>query len=569
MWREGKPTTGLARLSTCLGLALLAVVICHHTMIFSGFSSIQGELRDTRFVHYTLEYNYQAVTEDSLDVWHPPFFHPERNVAAHSDLMLTMTPFYGIWWVLGVDPSTSFQIWMIVISLLNFFAFYFLLGRALRLSHLSSCVGALLFSVNSTRLAQMIHPQMVSHVYILISLIALVYLLRSRHGAADEGQGRRLLGLPAPKLRSVLLSLVFVFGIVAQLYSGVYNGYFFILALVFAFLFSMAVKSLRGPLLRNLKEGWCSYVIAMALGTFAMIPWLQHYLGAMGDIGPRPWEEVAPLLPQWRSWIHTGPGNYAYGKIATWSLFAEIPRADEHRIGFGLLTSVVFVVGYVRSWDKSSWVLLATAVGLVLITFDFFGVFSVWKLLYLYLPGANAIRIVTRVSLILLIPVAVGFALFVDSGLKSKARYLLVNTMIIAVFCVLEQVSHSNDFDKAGNRQIVDKVAAGVKPECKAFIYIPMGIPDDYSEHDPYFNTRYHLDAMWASLKVNTPTVNGYSGKNPIPWGLTRIVARNEEELRRIRRNLDIWLGHHKMRAADICIMNKTIDGRGAPVPGA
>ena len=108
---------------------------------------------------------------------------------------------------------------------------------------------------------------------------------------------------------------------------------------------------------------------------------------------------------------------------------------------------------------------------------------------------------VARVGLFLLIPAAIGLAWFLQ-GVRRPAVALAV-----VLLCALEQVRVSGAFDKEQHRRDVGQIARRVPPGCQAFFCV---------RSDPSLPAwKLQLDAMWAQLEANRPTVNAYFGKSP------------------------------------------------------
>jgi hypothetical protein len=107
----------VSRMVLAVGFGVLGVMMAHHPMILSGFRRIQTDLGDTRLIHYLLEHGYLWAQRDPehLDFWSPPFFYPVKNVAAYSDLLLSVGPVYWLWRALQASPDQSFGLWMISI----------------------------------------------------------------------------------------------------------------------------------------------------------------------------------------------------------------------------------------------------------------------------------------------------------------------------------------------------------------------------------------------------------------------------------------------------------------------
>ena len=155
-----------------------------------------------------------------------------------------------------------------------------------------------------------------------------------------------------------------------------------------------------------------------------------------------------------------------------------------------------------------------------------------WSVVYPYVPGGGAVRVVARVGLFLLIPAAIGLAWFLQ-GVRRPAVALAV-----VLLCALEQVRVSGAFDKEQHRRDVGQIARRVPPGCQAFFCV---------RSDPSLPAwKLQLDAMWAQLEANRPTVNAYFGKSPPGYEVWAYEVYTPERAPGIEEGLRGWLrGHH------------------------
>src|SRR5690242_13065432 len=155
-----------------VAVGAVGLLMAHHPMIVSGLALIQTDPGDTRLLNYVLEHSYLWVRSapGHKDFWSPPFFYPARNVAAYTDVLLSVAPPYWGCRALGAAPDTAFQLWMIGVSALNFLAGFLLFRRALRLGALASTAGAFLIAFGAPRINQLMHPQLIPHFYTLLVL---------------------------------------------------------------------------------------------------------------------------------------------------------------------------------------------------------------------------------------------------------------------------------------------------------------------------------------------------------------------------------------------------------------
>jgi hypothetical protein len=439
----------------------------HHPMILSGFERVQVDPGDTRLNNYILEHGYRrlwgpaAAGKGAESLWDMPFFHPKRNTAAYGDLLLGAAPFYWVWRWAAFPPDTSFQLWMLTVTAANSLAGYLLLRGPLKLSRPAAAAGAVLFACGNSRIAQLNHQQLLSGLYVVAAVYA---LLR----AFEPGGSRRVAAWIA----------VFFAAVVAQLYTGYYVGFFLLLALLAALAWSLASRGCRSELKVFVRAHWRVLAASAALAGAAMVPWLRHYLPAAAETGLRPYGEVRNMLPRVQSWFYMGRWNWLYGRAAEAGIFARLPMPHEHALGLGLLTTAAAAFGLWR-FRRERAVRLAAAVALTLMLLTLWlpGGWSLWWLVHHAVPGAGAIRAVARVGLLLLVPASMGLAMFVEAGLRARRRLPAAAALLLAVLCLIEQGQTTSTYDKRAVRDDVRRLAVEVRraraEDCRAFIYLP------------------------------------------------------------------------------------------------
>src|SRR5206468_5737674 len=111
---------------------------------------------------------------------------------------------------------------------------------------------------------------------------------------------------------------------------------------------------------------------------------------------------------------------------------------------------------------------------MALLAMEWPGGFSLWRAVYLYVPGASALRAVSRIGVALVLPAALGLALVVDELVRApriapsrtavtlrrrdRVRRAFVTVLLIAAV-VAEQVQESRWYDKSEGRTRVARVA--------------------------------------------------------------------------------------------------------------
>jgi hypothetical protein len=492
----------------------VGLVMAFHPTLFSGFARVQRDPGDTLFNNYLLEHTVARLTGavSGGSWWDPPIFHPARNTAAYSDLLWGASPLYWIWRAAGMAPDTSFQVWMLLVSILNFSFFYLWLRRCLSLPPPGACFGAFLFAFGNSRIAHIGHQQLLPQFFLIGALMALHALFTAEHGS---------------KARWIF---VFCFCLLLQLYTAFYFAWFFFFSLCIALAAAVGIGRARAAMWEVLKRQYVSIAAAVLISVLALAPWLHHYSDAAKTVGRRGYREVSTMLVPLQAWADMGPDNWIYGRWHDAKLFRSLPMEWEKRLGLGLITSLAAAYGLWR-WRRGPLKTLMLSAGavLLLLTLQLPNGFSLWTYVFQWVPGAQALRAVSRMGLFLLIPLAAGFAFTIDR-LCGKRPWA---ALAVGLVCVLEQAQTPLSYEKQAVRADVARIAAAVDPEGGAFLYTPMG--------SKRFQWQIHLEAMWAGWLTGVPTVNGYSGNAPPGWAFGDPVLDDRNDERRLSAALESW----------------------------
>jgi hypothetical protein len=506
---------------------LITLMLAHYPMIFSGFAQTQSDPVDGRLNNYFLEHGWKWVTLQAGHggFWNEPFFYPAANVAAYSDVMLSFVPLYAPWRMLGFSPDTAMQWWMISATAMNFAAAYLLLRRGLKCGPIAAAAGAALFGAAAPRVSQMLHAQLACVALPVLAIYALYEIFEPSGPAAN-------------RKRYIVL---FFAAIALQAWGGFYNAFFLLLLLSIAGLFALIVKNLRVRLLQVLFGEWL-FVSAVAIGVvILMSPWLVHYLSALHQQGNRSYEDVSSGLAKPWAWISPGPFNVVYRHLT--------PRLGtdgdvESAVGCGLVTSIVAIAGlWIQRKRKGIKLLVVCGIAAIALTTVFFGRFSLWWMIYRAVPGAGAIRQASRISSLVLLPIAVGVALMVDWFLQLRAGALTMTCAVaLAIACLAEQTVGGLSFPKAEDRQRVAAIVEAVPSEAKCFYYSGPAYSAEVAQ----------VDAMWASVQSSVPTLNGYSGCAPPDYPLSNANVTSSAEQQDLLSSLKDWSNSQGLDAGDV-----------------
>lgn len=504
------------------GAGLVAsLLLVYHPMLLSGLAVIQFDPGDTRFCHYMLEHCWRWVLREPghTSLWDPPFFYPTPNVAAYSDVLLGALPLYAPWRALGLAPDTAFQLWQLSVSALNFAAMYVLLRRGLGFGALPATFGAVLFAAAGMRTVQTMHPQLFPQAFTVVAVYALLRVARPE--------------APVERSRRVWLG-VFFLCLAWQLWAGYYLGWFLGLGLVMMGGMGLALPEVRRGVVEVVRAHPVWLVACVVLTAASLVPMVLPYLEASRELGLRDYSEVRSMLPRLKSWFHLGEQSWLYGWLGQLGPFARLPMEHEQRIGVGLCTLGLCVAGF-RSLRRT--VVGRLALGTALLVFFIASKWTVlepWYLVYSLVPGGKAIRAVSRIGLLVLVPLAIALA----AGLQAAGRrWGPWAVLALGGLMALEQGQTVAAFDKAQYRRYVADITSRIGQDCEAFLYAPVR-----SGHPEW---KEQIDGMWAGLVSGVPTLNGYSGSNPPGWPFASINLTSEAQERQLTQALEGWRRRH------------------------
>lgn len=509
-----------------LGIAcslILGVFLVFHAQILSGLSKGLGSPHDPRLVTYLLEHATGCLDSARLAecLVNPPFFYPARGVTFHSETFWGLVPFYAFVRVVVSDPARAYTLWSMLLAAANFLAAWILLRRELELGRLPSLAAAFLFAFGSPRAAILTQSFTFAQFPFLLALVA---LSREMRQVVDGGDRRRYI-------------VLFWLALAWQAHSFIYSAFFGAFLLFFAAATALAIRRYRRVLLESMRSRCVSWAVSGLLGLLLVVPLVLGYSHSLVELRGARWDWVEPRLPHWLSFLYQGPRSLLWSQLERWAPLAATPAKGWHQLGLGPVTTVLALIGLVRLRRRAWFPLVAApAVLLFVICFRFPGGFSPWVMLFDQLPGAPAFRFVNRAYQLLLIVPAAGWGVAMFDLAKGK-RPGFVWAALTAV-CLLEQVQLGWGYSLPNRARLEQAIAYAIPETCESFFYSPLG------ETAPLVS---QLDAMWAGLLIQRPTINGFSGYRPPGWNLRRHAISSKEDERRIRASLEDWLSRNNL----------------------
>jgi hypothetical protein len=502
--------------------------------IASGLARMQTDWGDTRLNNYILEHGYRwlLAAPGHRALWSPPVFYPAANTAAYSDILLGVAPAYWFWRAFGAAPDTSFQLWLMTVASLNYVMAAICCRRLLRVGWVAAAFGGFVFAFGSTRIAQINHQQLVGQFYVLIACYALVRIFEEPADAVAEARAdaRRpwWIGVAGASL-------------VAQLWAGYYMGWFLAFSVGIGLAWAVVLPARRGRLWAVVRRFSMAVGLTGLATELALMPLALPYLRAATDVGMRTYANVTWYLPRIWSWVFLGTESRMYGWMYRIPAIHNTPEGQEHRLGIGLATTAIAVAGlWVARRRPAVRLLSATAITIILVATVWPDGSSAWVLVYHLVPGAAAIRGVSRIALMLLIPAGVGAAFFAER-LRDRPALLA----LAAICVVAEQRQQLASFDKAEGRRRASVISSALRSDCIAFLYTP-----PTGREDPWW---YQTDAMWASMNSGVPTINGYSGNVPPGWPFYRNTVGPPAHSLQLTKDLVGWSRRWSLDRAHVC----------------
>jgi hypothetical protein len=506
---------GFVFLSLGLGVVLQPYVTMH---------KMPGDLGDASFNLSLLEFFYRTLSDllqgKLADFVDAPFYYPWPRVTNFSDTHWGDAEVYALFRALGMNLITAFQAWLIAAFGLTYLSTFVSL-RMLSLRAFGAAVGAFVFTFCLPMMAQVGHAQLIYRLWIPPAVLVLHRCL-TRQSLRAGSACMLFLGL--------------------QLAVSIYLGLFLSLLLAgYAAALWLFARNLLPPRL------WpcfsradaaefigAGFLLVVALLVLAVV--LIPYYKVQSMYGfSRSWGEIEAILPR--------PGSYLLaGASRLWpNLSAEFnypPWPNEHQIFPGL--SVILPLVYfgfskqARKRQPLAAPMLAVTAMVFIATIDMSG-YSLYWLLY-QIPGFDAVRAVTRIILVLMLPLAALLGMMIDDLTRTPPTLVphrLIATAL-ALFVVGEcSLVHLYSSSPSDWRARMDTLDARLPRQLPANAILAIA---SYPGWPGLLQTQ--TDAELAAARLGIVTVNGYSGSNPPKWKPMNTCHVLDDNLRAAKRFL-------------------------------
>ena len=226
----------------------------------------------------------------------------------------------------------------------------------------------------------------------------------------------------------------------------------------------------------------------------------------------RSWSEISTMLPRPQSYF-IADASWFWAKPDA-KLFSIVPMRHEHQmfpgmVGFSLMIMAIFNGARNSGVAGRIFTLMVFSLGFLVASTLYIGGFSLWYFIH-WLPLASAIRAITRIDLIILLPLAYIAACFLDS-LRMNKKWGDIFIALIVLPCLLIELSSSsmNMSSKLEWRQRLESKVNQVPKDAPKDAVLFFAAPNEDGSY------KAEIDAMLAALKLGKKTMNGYSGAQP------------------------------------------------------
>ncbi|WP_088954498.1 hypothetical protein [Variovorax sp. HW608] len=477
-------------------LLFLIGVFCYLLRATDWFRAVPGDIGDARFNSVILEHLYQWVRGDTASLWSPTFFYPARGTLAFSDNHFGTGPVYVLFRFLGLSREHAFDAWFAVGFALNFGAMYVVLRR-LRFDSFAAAVGAFVYTFAPPLLAQEVHAQLTYRFALPFAYLAFIQFSETR-SAQDLA---RLVAWVAVQF-------------FCSIYLGVFTGYLLVASAVAMLVpalrpfpaSSISMPAMRGGIMRPL-------VLAL-MAAVAVAVLLLRYLRISHSYGiSRSIAEIMSMLPRPQSYLVADRAE-VYRQILETG--AQIPARGEHQLFFGFIPILLVLCALLTANNKAplhrrrllafSFATLAILVAATL----YVDGHSFYAML-LKVPGISSIRAVSRIGLVMMLPVAIMAAIGAEGLRRNPAPASTAAAAAVVLGLLLETLAY-----RPGNASIeqwrsriapLEQAVAGASLKSGSIVYVTG------RSEEPYMMAE--LDAMIFAQDHRVPTLNGYSGYEP------------------------------------------------------
>ncbi|MEP0313260.1 MAG: hypothetical protein ABJL57_03025 [Hyphomonas sp.] len=489
---------GIAQRESAFFWILTLGFVTYLARALDWFSAMPGDLGDSRFNAVILEHLYRWATGKADYFWSPDFMYPFKGVLAFSDNHFGSGPVYVLLRLVGFDRYGAFQGWFLTAHVTSLASAYYALRRW-KYAPMEAAFGAFVFAFALTILAKAGHSQLLYRFPIPLALL-------SAWQALACGKTEKL-GWTA---------IWTAWQFLCSIYLGV-----FLVMLLGAFGATVLIARRGRPMPEALQRfatldraTVAKLAAALVVSASAVGILLWNYARIQNLYGfERHYGEVFAMLPRIQSYLIADKSVIWHSMSA--SLGESLTYRNEHQMFFGAIAIGLGAMGFISNLHESPRTQLVrylsiTLAILVVITLAI-GSVSLYRSLT-YLPGFGAIRAVSRITVVLLLPMAV----LASEGIWRLREWGRIPDTVLAIGVGIAFLFETQSYQPVLTplsewKARVDAIESQVAGQdvTGRLLYVTQTLQTG----DPGVFTE--ADAMMAAQEIGIPTLNGYSGNFP------------------------------------------------------
>jgi hypothetical protein len=524
-------------------LVLWTAFVITRVPLLSHFQRIAGDTLDGELalgieMHWSHVLNGTAINWRTTD-----YFFPVRDTLGYNEGFFLNGIFLALLRRLGADPFLAMQLVDWCLRAIGFASMWALTRRYFGWPSVINFLAAALFVT-----ANCYYPHQAGHAQLLnCNWLPLLLLFQiESFQAARSGAFRRF----------IAYSACFAILIGAVSLSSFYVIFFFILTdlTALALLTSLSLVHRRIALSRALKS-YIPYAATQLVFVFiCCIPCLVIYLPKAAETGMHRFDDILAYSLKPTDVVNVGPWNVFWSHVYDQTLALFLPNWQggfENQTG---ATPILFALFLCAGWSlrrswKGSWsqtaflAMWCANLLLLALTIHWPHWFWAWGHIYRFIPGAAAIRVISRIQLVLLVTTIV----LACNQLALIWRRPGLRPVCIGLGCLLliEQLNDAPVFliSRPAERAFFAAMDH-VPPHCRVFFA-------ENSRPGPDYQSlyRHNVDAMILAEMSGTPTINGFATFLPPYWNL--VHPESPQYLPAVRN----WLISHAV-AGPVCGIN-------------
>jgi hypothetical protein len=486
------------------------------------FGNLQfGDLLDSRFNNWVLEYFFSALTNQNISFKTSNFFYPLINNMLFSDNHWFLGIFYSLFRFLNFDLYSSYSIILILESILNFASCYYVLTK-FNFSQKSSAIGAFIFAFNTIIAIKISHSQLHFKAFIPLTILFIFQYF--------EKKDFRYISY-------TLLCITF------QLQVSSYLGMFLIIYASIIILVIISDYKLADfkkflPIKYQLKTSILIIILSIILLLIYALPYYENI---------NIYNEKRPLsigLFFELNSIFVSQVSFIYSILSEY-FNLNLPESNGEKnlfLGFGVwiaIFSSFFFKKYYKSFNFSDKkIILATSITIIFFFLDKY--IPTFFFLQLYSPAFGNLRSLNRFFYVIFFGIIYAVVKFLDFLEKNKNTKNIIIYYFLVFLIIFESISikyHvSNHKSQQNSIKIYQELAKKYGNDHSILLFT---FSENFNHIQENINILYAF--MWQpQIKV----INGYSGRFYLKLNLANncseaknIILENEKEINKIFKN--------------------------------